>query len=307
MRFKQAKVSFYFSCCLSYTHSMKMFPKQLLQYVYLMRLDKPIGIFLLLWPTLWALWLASAGEPDSKILLVFMMGVVLMRSVGCVLNDFADRRFDCYVERTRERPLTSGKVTITEVWLLVAILSCSAFLLVLLCNQLTILLAMLGACLVLIYPFLKRVTYLPQFGLGVAFSWGVPMAFAAETGQVQTSGWFLFLTAAIWPVIYDTMYAMVDRSDDIKIGIKSTAILFNAMDKLIIGLLQVLFTVMLVIVGLMFKLHAIYYASVVFVGILFVYQQWLIKERDPQKCFQAFLNNNWVGLVIFAGIFLKLF
>ncbi len=280
--------------------------ERLLRYAYLIRLNKPIGILLLLWPTLWALWLATAGSPDTTILVVFIAGVILMRSAGCILNDLADRQFDGHVRRTRERPLASGKVTPKEAWLLAGILSCCAFLLVLIfCNRLTIVLAIVGAGLALIYPLLKRVTYLPQVGLGVAFSWGVPMAFAAEVGEIDISGWFVFLTAVIWPIIYDTMYAMVDKEDDVQIGVKSTAILFADMDRLIIGLLQTLFVVMLIIIGLMFMLTQIYFAAIMITGILFIYQQWLIKDRVSDKCFRAFLNNNWVGLVIFAGILLS--
>lgn len=278
--------------------------ERLSQYAYLMRLDKPIGILLLLWPTLWALWLASDGLPDYKILMVFVAGVILMRSAGCILNDLVDRHIDGHVQRTRQRPLVVGSIHVVEAILLAVLLCLCAFLLVLLCNRLTVHLAFIGVGLILIYPFLKRLTYLPQIGLGVAFTWGVPMAFAAERGAVGTSGWVLFLTGIIWPVIYDTMYAMVDRDDDLKIGVKSSAILFNAMDTLIIGLLQLLFVIMLIIVGLMFELHILYYVAVVIVGILFIYQQWLLKDRELKKCFNAFLNNNWVGFAIFAGIVL---
>jgi 4-hydroxybenzoate polyprenyltransferase len=279
--------------------------QRLQQYAYLMRVDKPIGIMLLLWPTLWALWLASDGYPDGMIFAIFVTGVFLMRSAGCVLNDLADRKFDTHVQRTRQRPLASGKVRVLEGLILAAILISASFILVLFCNRLTIALSFVGALLAAGYPLLKRVTHLPQFGLGMAFTWGVPMAFAAETESVTVSAWFLFMTGMIWPVIYDTMYAMVDRDDDLKIGVKSTAILFNAMDKLIIGLLQALFIILLVIVGMMFQLHLVYYASLCFATCLFAYQQWLIRDRIPQKCFAAFLNNNWVGLIIFAGIFLS--
>lgn len=279
--------------------------QRLPHYVYLMRLDKPIGILLLLWPTLWALWLASAGQPDSKLVFIFIFGAVLMRSAGCVLNDFADRNFDGHVERTRARPLVTGKVTSKEALLLAGLLCSTAFLLVLLCNFLTIALACIGLGLVLIYPLMKRFTHLPQLGLGAAFSWGVPMAFAAETNALSLSAWFLFFTGMVWPVIYDTMYAMVDREDDKKIGILSTAILFDEMDTLVISLLQLLFIAMLVIVGLMFRLHMVYYLSLVVVAFLFFYQQHLIKTRDAEKCLTAFLNNNWVGFAIFMGILLS--
>ncbi|VVC76664.1 4-hydroxybenzoate octaprenyltransferase [Aquicella siphonis] len=279
--------------------------ERLSQYAYLMRLDRPIGILLLLWPTLWALWLAAGGRPNGKILLIFVLGVILTRSAGCVLNDFADRHVDCHVRRTRARPLASGKVTVYEAILIAGILCLGALLLVLQCNLLTIVLAFVGAGWMLIYPYLKRVTHLPQLGLGIAFSWGVPMAFAAETGMVDISAWILFIISAIWPVIYDTMYAMIDREDDLNIGVKSSAILFSAMDTMVIGLLQALFVLMLVIVGLIFDLRSVYYLSAPLVTVLFAYQQWLIRNRDPKQCFQAFLNNNWVGLVIFGGIFLS--
>lgn len=276
-----------------------------LHHIRLARLDKPIGIFLLLWPTLWALWLAGAGRPDNKILFIFIMGVVLMRSAGCVLNDFADRKFDGFVERTCKRPLATGEVSSFSALALASCLLLLAFLLVLQCNPYTIFLAFIGAGLAIIYPLLKRVTHLPQLGLGLAFSWGIPMAFAAQHNTVSLSGWFLFLTGIIWPVIYDTMYGMVDKDDDIKIGVKSTAILFSAMDTMVIALLQVLFIVMLVIVGLMFELHSVYYASLTVVAGLFFYQQWLIRSTDKKNFLRAFLNNNWVGSVIFIGILLS--
>jgi 4-hydroxybenzoate polyprenyltransferase len=278
---------------------------RLTHYACLIRLHKPIGILLLLWPTLWALWLASDGWPDTKILFVFVAGTILMRSAGCILNDLADRHVDGHVQRTKQRPLVDGTVTTTEAFCLAGVLSLAAFLFVLLCNMLTIMLAVIGASIIILYPFLKRVTHLPQLGLGVAFSWGVPMAFAAVTGEVGLFGWFLFLTCIIWPVIYDTMYAMVDRDDDLQIGIKSTAILFGLMDRIIIGLLQTLFIVMLVIVGIMFHVEEIFYVCVAIAAGLFVYQQWLIKDRDRDKCFKAFLNNNWVGLVIFIGVYFQ--
>lgn len=279
--------------------------ERLPQYISLLRFDKPIGILLLLWPTLWALWLASGGHPQPYILVIFIIGTVLMRAAGCVVNDLADRNIDGYVARTRQRPLASGRVSVKEAALLALLLSGSAFILVLFCNLLTIFLAVLGALIVIIYPLLKRVTHLPQLGLGVAFSWGIPMAFAAETNTVTLQAWFLFVASAIWPVIYDTMYAMVDKPDDLKIGVKSTAILFGSMDRFIIGLLQLLFIVLFVLIGLMFHLQPVYYASLCIVAGLFVYQQWLIKQAKRERCFLAFLNNNMVGLVIFAGILLS--
>ena len=282
-----------------------MMTERLTQYAYLMRLNKPIPIFMLLWPTLWALWLASDGRPAWDILIVFLLGVLLMRSAGCILNDIADRRFDAHVSRTRERPLASGKVSLTESLLLLGLLLVAALLLVLQCNALTVILSFVAAGVTALYPFLKRITHLPQLGLGVAFSFGIPMAFAAVNGFLSASAWFVFFGATLWPVIYDTMYAMADRDDDVRIGVKSTAILFAGFDTLIIGLLQILFLVYLVCVGYLFGLGTIYYFSLVIVGLLFAYQQWLICDRDPDLCLKAFLNNHWVGLVIFAGIFLS--
>lgn len=272
------------------------------QYIYLMRLNKPIGILLLLWPTLWALWLASNGKPNIPIVIIFILGVILMRSAGCVINDYADRNFDRHVLRTRERPLATGKITGKEAWILFSILMACAFLLVLLLNPLTILLAFVGALLTMIYPFMKRFTNLPQVGLSLAYSWGVPMAFAAETNTVPLAAWMLFFTAIVWPVIFDTFYAMVDRDDDVKIGIKSTAILFGKNDKLMIGALQMLFLLSLIMVGYIFNLNAFYFLSLLIAALLFLYQQILIKNRDREQCFKAFLNNHWVGLVIFLGI-----
>lgn len=273
------------------------------QYISLMRLDRPIGILLLLWPTLWALWLASSGQPDLKILLVFISGVFLMRSAGCAINDFADQDFDGYVKRTADRPLVASDMTSGEALFLAGTLSFIAFLLVLLCNYLTIILAFVGLALTIAYPFMKRYTYLPQFGLGAAFTWGVPMAFAAQTGEVSMAAWLVFLTGMIWPVIYDTMYAMVDKEDDIAIGVKSTAILFAHEDRMIIASMQTIFVGMLMLLGWLFQLHYPYYFSLMIVAFLFSYQQWLIKDREPEKCFKAFLNNNWVGFTIFIGIF----
>jgi 4-hydroxybenzoate polyprenyltransferase len=274
------------------------------KYCILMRLNKPIGILLLLWPTLWALWLAHRGLPGYKILGIFIAGVVLMRSAGCVINDFADRHFDAHVKRTATRPLATGSIHPRRAILLFVMLTLIAFILVLLLNEYTILLAFVGALLAVAYPFMKRFTHLPQVGLGLAFSWGVPMAFAAENNTIPYSAWVLFFTAILWPVIYDTMYAMTDRDDDVKIGLKSTAILFAGYDRLIIGVLQGLFLLGLVYVGVLFKLSNYYNVSLVIVAGFFVYQQILIKNRDRQRCFQAFLNNHWVGLVIFVGILL---
>jgi 4-hydroxybenzoate polyprenyltransferase len=277
----------------------------LAHYIALMRLNKPIGILLLLWPTLWALWLANYRFPSLKLLFIFVAGVILMRSAGCILNDLADRRVDGYVERTQYRPLVTGAVSVKEAWVLAGVCLLLAFLLVLQCNGLTIVLAFIGALLAIIYPLLKRITHLPQLGLGLAFAWGVPMAFAATLFVVSPAAWFLFLTAAVWPVMYDTIYAMVDRADDKKAGIKSTAILFGRFDTLMIAGLQLLFLIMLVKVGKLFLLNHFYYISLIITALLFLYQQWLIKDRNPARCFHAFLNNNWVGFVIFLGIVLS--
>jgi 4-hydroxybenzoate polyprenyltransferase len=278
--------------------------KQLSPYLRLMRFHKPIGILLLLWPTLWALWLASTGRPDLLVLVIFVAGVIVMRAAGCIINDIADRHVDGHVKRTAMRPIASGEVSVKSALILFVILMILAFSLVLMCNRLTIALAFVGAALATLYPFLKRITHLPQLGLGLAFSWGVPMAFAAQTNQVPSEAWLVLIAAAIWPVIYDTFYAMADREEDIKIGVKSTAILFGRHDQMITFLLQILFLVMLVIVGNVFALGEWYFVGLAVSSLLFAYQQQLIKSRRSADCLAAFLNNNWVGLVIFLGIIL---
>ncbi len=277
---------------------------KLKQYFYLIRLDKPIGILLLLWPTLWALWLASDGMPDWDMLAIFIIGVVLMRSAGCIINDIADRKWDGFVERTRNRPLVTQKISVKEAWIFFGVLIALAFLLVLQLNRMTIILAFFGLLFAMIYPFLKRFTHLPQLGLGIAFSWGIPMVFAAVLDDVPLSAWILFLAAMIWPMIYDTFYAMTDKTDDIKAGIKSMAILFGNKERFFIGLLQMFFVFLMIAVGLFFHLGFYYYASLMMTSFLFFYQEWLIKDKKPEHCFKAFLNNNWVGLVIFLGIVL---
>lgn len=281
--------------------------QQLKQYAYLLRLDKPIGILLLLWPTLWALWLAANGQPTAIKLFVFIAGVVLMRSAGCVMNDVADRHVDGHVARTCHRPIVSKQVSVREALVLAGLLALAAFLLVLMCNVFTVKLAFIAAGLACAYPLMKRFTHWPQLGLGMAFSWGVPMAFAAETQSISSAAWFLFVTAMIWPVIYDTMYAMADREDDVRIGVKSTAILFGQSDKIILALLQLMFIAMMAVVGFLFHLNFIYDASLGVAVLLFIYQQWLIKDRDPQQCLAAFKNNHWVGCVIFIGIAMSFF
>lgn len=276
--------------------------KILTEYALLMRLDKPIGFFLLLWPTLWALWLAGKGHPSLHHIFVFMVGTFLMRSAGCVVNDIADRRFDGHVMRTRFRPLAAGRISVWQAVLLAAFLTFAAFLLVLSCNRLTILFSFAAVGVMLIYPLLKRITHLPQLGLGVAFSFGVPMAFAAETGAVPLKAWYLFLTCLIWPIIYDTFYAMADKKDDIRIGIKSTAILFGDKIITIIVLLQEIWSFMLLLIGVIFGLDPIYFVFVIMVLPFIRYQRLLIRSQDPQKCMRAFLNNQWIGFIIFMGI-----
>ncbi|AUL97019.1 4-hydroxybenzoate octaprenyltransferase [Vibrio vulnificus] len=272
-------------------------------YWQLMRMDRPIGTLLLLWPTLWALIIAAEGMPDWHVLLVFVLGVVLMRSAGCVINDFADRKVDGHVKRTQQRPLPSGRVTAKEAIILFLLLGISSFLLVLTMNPLTIQLSFAGIVLAFIYPFMKRYTHLPQLFLGLAFSWAIPMAWAAQANELPWVVWFVFAINALWTIAYDTQYAMVDRDDDIHIGVKSTAILFGRHDKLIIGMLQLLTLVMLVWLGLHYQLGQSFYWSVLAAGALFVYQQHLIRHRQRELCFQAFLNNNYVGMVLALGLF----
>jgi 4-hydroxybenzoate polyprenyltransferase len=277
---------------------------QLREYALLMRLDRPIGILLLLWPTLWALWIAGEGQPDQHVFLVFVAGVVLMRSAGCVMNDFADRRIDPFVERTRDRPLARGTVAPLEALLLAGALGAIAFGLVLTLNRLTILLALAGAVLTITYPFLKRFTHLPQVWLGASFGWSVPMAFAAQTGGVPQLGWLMFIAVVVWAVIYDTMYAMVDREDDLQLGVRSTAILFGAADRLMIGVLQALLLAALWLVGQQAVLGGWYLAGLGVAAALSLWQQYLIRERRPEDCFRAFLNNHPYGMAVFAGILL---
>ncbi|EGQ8032492.1 4-hydroxybenzoate octaprenyltransferase [Vibrio parahaemolyticus] len=271
-------------------------------YWQLMRMDRPIGSLLLLWPTVWALVIAAQGIPSWDVLIVFVLGVFLMRSAGCVINDFADRKVDGHVKRTKQRPLPSGKVTAKEAIGLFLVLAVSSFLLVLTMNPLTIQLSFAGLVLAFIYPFMKRYTHIPQLFLGLAFSWAIPMAWAAQTGELPVMVWFVFVINALWTIAYDTQYAMVDRDDDLKIGIKSTAILFGRHDKLIIGVLQLVTLAMLVGLGQFYQLGQSYYWTVLIAASLFVYQQHLIRHRERGLCFRAFLNNNYVGMVIAIGL-----
>lgn len=268
-----------------------------------MRVDKPIGILLLLWPTLWALWLAAKGIPRWDLLLIFTLGTIVMRSAGCVINDFADRKIDGKVKRTQDRPLITGAVSSREAVGLFITLCLCAFALVLFTDPLTIKLSVGGVLLAASYPFMKRHTHLPQVVLGAAFAWGIPMAFTAQAGLLTNKGmWLIYFAVVLWTVAYDTFYAMVDRDDDIKIGVKSTAVLFGDQDRVITGILQAMVIYALFLVGQHFELGKTYYLSLVAAAGLFSYQQVLIRYRERQACFKAFLNNNWVGAVIFAGI-----
>ena len=275
------------------------------QYLLLIRLNRPIGIFLLLWPTLWGLWIASEGFPNTKILVVFLFGVFLIRSAGCILNDIIDKDFDKFVARTQNRPLASDKLSSIEAFIVAISLIFIAFLLVLTTNTLTVQLSFVAIILAGTYPFLKRHTYLPQFFLGLTFGWSIPMAFAATTNSIPKIAWLLLIANILWAVVYDTIYAMIDREDDLKIGIKSTAILFDDADRFIIGLIQSLVLIALIVIGQQASLNTIYYFSLIIGGCLFLYQLYLIRNRDQKKCMQAFLNNNWFGLVVFIGLFIN--
>lgn len=276
--------------------------KQIQPYLHLMRLHKPIGILLLLWPTLSALWIAAEGIPDTIVLFVFVTGVILMRSAGCVINDYADRNFDGQVYRTKDRPLVTGEIQKKQALLLFAGLGFLSFLLVLLLNSLTIWMSLIGLFLAATYPFMKRYTYLPQMYLGAAFGWAIPMAFAAQTNTVPVVAWLLFLANIIWATVYDTFYAMVDRKDDLLIGVKSTAILFGEDVQKITGILQFIFLILMVMIGNKLDMSLPYYLGLLCALLLFVYQYSIITEWEPKRCFQAFLNNNWVGAAIFFGI-----
>ncbi|WP_428819577.1 4-hydroxybenzoate octaprenyltransferase [Microbulbifer sp. MCCC 1A16149] len=275
-----------------------------LPYWQLARLDRPIGSLLLLWPTWWALWIAAAGWPGIHLFAVFTLGVILTRAAGCAVNDFADRNIDGHVKRTNQRPLATGAATPKGALLLFAGLMLLAFLLVLTTNKLTILLSLPALALAFCYPFAKRYTHLPQVVLGAAFSMGIPMAFAAATNEVPAVAWLLFTANLLWTVAYDTFYAMVDRDDDLKIGVKSTAILFGDMDKVMTASLQVMVVLALLMLGSRAELGALYYCGVAAAAGLFGYQQWLVQNRERDNCFKAFLNNNWVGAAVFSGIFL---
>lgn len=273
------------------------------QYWLLARFDRPIGILILLWPAMWALWVAGDGKPDALVFTVICAGVVLMRAAGCVINDYADRHIDPHVERTKQRPIATGKVTPKEAVSVFCVLCLIAFGLVLLLNPLTILLSFVGAFLAASYPFMKRYTHLPQAYLGMAFGWAVPMTFAAQSNHIPAVAWVMYLTTLLWALVYDTMYAMVDKDDDLKIGVKSTAILFGSRDREIIAVLQVVILLLLIVIGRMQDLTWPYYSGLLAAAALSVYQQKLIFYRRKADCFKAFLNNNWFGLAVFCGFF----
>lgn len=271
-------------------------------YIQLMRLDKPIGSFLLLWPTLWALFLASNGMPDVKILFIFILGVVFMRSAGCVINDYADRHIDGKVKRTSQRPLATGAVSEKEAKILFVLLILLSFFLVLQLNLYAIVLSVAAAVLAFIYPFMKRYTHLPQLFLGAAFGWSIPMAYGATVASLPLSCWLLFLANLAWTIAYDTQYAMVDRDDDLRIGVKSTAILFAEYDNKIIALLQIATLAILVYLGVEQQLSNGYFIGLLPALACFIYQCRLTKRRTRKECFKAFLNNNYVGMWIFIAI-----
>ena len=280
--------------------------RRLQEYGRLARFDRPIGTWLLLWPALWALWVAGSGRPGQKILIVFTLGVVVMRAAGCVINDFADRNIDPHVKRTRERPLAARRVSPVEALVVFVVLGAAALWLVTRLNIFTVKLAIIGAALTVSYPFVKRLFPLPQLYLGISFGgWSVPMAFAAQRDSLPRIAWVLYIAAVIWAVVYDTIYAMVDREDDITIGIKSSAILFADMDRLLIATLQAMMLFALVLAGRDMNFGRWYYAGLVVAGVLFLHQQWLIRAREPAACLRAFLNNNYVGMAIFIGVLLQ--
>jgi 4-hydroxybenzoate polyprenyltransferase len=279
--------------------------QRLLDFALLMRLDRPIGTWLLLWPTLWALWSASAGHPQPRLLAIFLAGTLLMRSAGCVVNDLYDRDIDPHVRRTRMRPLAARRVAPAEALALFAALAGLAFLLVLQLNALCVKLAFIGAALTATYPLLKRFFAIPQLYLGLCFAWGVPMAFAAELGSVPRVGWVLMLAAVVWAGVYDTFYAMADRPDDLRIGIKSSAITFGDLDLVMIAALQVMVLLALLFAGRLLALGSSYYWALAVGAVLFAWQQWLARARDPAGCMRAFHNNNYFGIVILAGVILE--
>jgi len=274
-------------------------------YIDLTRLNRPIGIWLLLWPTLWAVWIAGRGRPDPHLLVIFVAGTVLMRSAGCAINDYADRSFDPHVERTKERPLAAGRISTVEALILFGVLSLMALVLALQLNKMTLLLAVFGAFLAVSYPFVKRFLSVPQLYLGVTFGWGIPMAFAAQLERVPRVAWLLVIANMLWVTVYDTIYAMVDRDDDIKVGVRSTAILFGDSDRHVIAALQGMSLLSLYLAGRMLRMGGWYYAGLIAGAIFFIHHLWLIRSRDRAACFRAFLNNHYFGMSVFIGILLN--
>ncbi len=287
------------------THELPRILSGLADYARLMRLDRPIGIWLLLWPTLWALWISSRGKPDPRIFIIFVAGTILMRSAGCAINDYADRSFDPQVARTKDRPLAAGRISTLEALLLFAVLSLAALMLALQLNKATLLLAVVGGFLAVSYPFVKRFLSVPQMYLGLTFGWGIPMAFEAQFDQVPRVAWLLLLANVLWVTVYDTIYAMVDRDDDRKIGVRSTAILFGDSDRHIIAVLQIMTLLTLYLVGRMIHTGSWYGAGLCAGAAIFAYQLWLIRARDRASCFRAFLNNNYFGMAVFIGLALE--
>jgi 4-hydroxybenzoate polyprenyltransferase len=274
-------------------------------YIRLMRLDKPIGSLLLLWPTYWALFLSANGWPDVDILVIFTLGVFIMRSAGCVINDFADRKIDMHIIRTQGRPLATGEISSNSALVLFGLLLLIALGLVLQTNILTIKLSLIALMLATLYPFTKRWTNLPQLVLGAAFGMSVPMAFSAQTGVIPLTAWLVFIATLVWTLIYDTFYAMADRDEDLKVGVKSTAILFAKYDQIIITLLQILLIIVFVLIGNTFDLGLIYDFSLVVILFFMIYHQLLLKKRQKEEYFKAFLSNNFIGMAVFLGIFLS--
>jgi 4-hydroxybenzoate polyprenyltransferase len=287
-----------------FLHELALILEHYSKYARLMRLHRPIGIWLLLWPTLWALWIASAGRPDGKVFLIFVLGTIVVRSAGCIINDFADRKLDPHVRRTADRPLAAGEIAPAEALILFAALMLIALGLVMTLSRLTVWVAVGGAAVTVVYPFMKRFMSAPQFVLGIAFGWGVPMAYAAEVGNIPRIGWLLFLAAIIWVIVYDTEYAMVDREDDLRIGVRSTAILFGDMDRVFVAGLHVLLFLSLLLVGKGAELGRWYFGGLGIAFLFALYQWYLIRDRDPARCFRAFLNNAWLGGAVFLGIVL---
>jgi 4-hydroxybenzoate polyprenyltransferase len=287
------------------TNELPRIAGTLQDYIDLTRLNRPIGIWLLLWPTLWAVWIAGRGRPDPHLFVIFVAGTVLMRSAGCAINDYADRSFDPHVDRTKQRPLAAGRISTVEALILFAVLSLMALVLALQLNKMTLLLAVFGAFLAVSYPFVKRFLSVPQLYLGVTFGWGIPMAFAAQLERVPRVAWLLLIANMLWVTVYDTIYAMVDRDDDIKVGVRSTAILFGDSDRHVIAALQGMTLLSLYLAGRMLRMGDWYYAGLIAGAIFFVHHLWLIRSRDRAACFRAFLSNHYFGMSVFIGIVLN--